>query len=119
MQNLGKKSLLNLAETDEMIPALLARLGSVRAALDGHGGGIQIESYEVLENNGNKMMDFVLDLTGACLSCGAAPGTLDGIKADLESDPEVNVIRYSSKLLDTFDELGREFILAHGKVEFV
>ena len=116
---LRKKSLLNLPETDEIIPALLARLGSVRAALDGHGGGIQIESYEVLDNNGNKMMDFVLDLTGACLSCGAAPGTLDGIKADLESDPEVNVIRYSSKLLDTFDELGREFILAHGKVEFV
>ncbi|GIR00139.1 MAG: hypothetical protein CM15mP8_3360 [Methanobacteriota archaeon] len=116
---LRKKSLLEVIETDEIIPALLARLGSVRAALDGHGGGIQVESYEILENNGNEVIDFVLDLTGACLSCGAAPGTLDGIKADLESDPEVSVIRYSSKLLDTFDELGREFILAHGKVEFV
>ena len=37
----------------------------------------------------------------------------------IQSDIEVNIIRYSSKLLDTFDELGREFILAHGKVEFV
>ena len=51
--------------------------------------------------------------------CGAAPGTLDGIKSDLEADAEINVVRYSSKLLDTFDELGREFILAHGNVEFV
>ena len=28
-------------------------------------------------------------------------------------------VRFSSALLDTFDDLGREFILAHGKVEFV
>ena len=61
----------------------------------------------------------MLDLTGACLSCGAAPGTLDGIKKDLENDPEVWRVRFDSKLLDTFDELGREFILAHGNVEFV
>ena len=60
-----------------------------------------------------------MDLTGACLSCGAAPGTLEGIKSDLEKDDEINSIKYSSKLLDTFDELGREFILAHGNVEFV
>ena len=33
-------------------------------------------------------IDFVLDPTGACLSCGAAPGTLDGIKKDLENDPK-------------------------------
>jgi len=98
---------------------LLARLGSVRAALDGHGGGIKVESYEILMIDDKQVVDFVLDLTGACLSCGAAPGTLDGIKADLESDDEINIIRYSSKLLDTFDELGREFILAHGNVEFV
>ena len=116
---LRKKSLFGLLETDEIVLALLARLGSVRAALDGHGGGIKVESYEFSMIDDNQVIDFVLDLTGACLSCGAAPGTLDGIKSDLESDDEVNVIRYSSKLLDTFDELGREFILAHGKVEFV
>mgnify|MGYP007000412848 len=69
--------------------------------------------------DGVNQLDLVLDLTGACLSCGAAPGTLDGIKADLEGDDEVLRIRYSKNLLDTFDELGREFILAHGNVEFV
>ena len=116
---LRKKSLHILLDTDEIIPALLARLGSVRAALDGHGGGIQVESYASLVYDDKNVIDFVLDLTGACLSCGAAPGTLDGIKADLEADAEINVVRYSSKLLDTFDELGREFILAHGNVEFV
>ena len=116
---LRKKSLFELLETDEIVLALLARLGSVRAALDGHGGGIKVELYEIFTIDEKQVIDFVLDLTGACLSCGAAPGTLDGIKADLESDDEINIIRYSSKLLDTFDELGREFILAHGKVEFV
>ena len=116
---LRKKSLFELLETDEIVLALLARLGSVRAALDGHGGGIKVESYEILMIDDKQVVDFVLDLTGACLSCGAAPGTLDGIKADLESDNEINIIRYSRKLLDTFDELGREFILAHGNVEFV
>ena len=116
---LRKKSLFELLETDEIVLALLARLGSVRAALDGHGGGIKVESYEILMIDDKQVVDFVLDLTGACLSCGAAPGTLDGIKADLESDDEINIIRYSSKVLDTFDELGREFILAHGNVEFV
>ena len=72
-----------------------------------------------MSNEDSQSIDFVLDLTGACLSCGAAPGTLDGIKADLESDKEISTVRFSSNLLDTFDELGREFILAHGNVEFV
>lgn len=112
-------SLFDLLETEELVPALLSRLGTVRAALDGHGGGILVESHEKINRLENQSLDFVLDLTGACLSCGAAPGTLDGIKADLESDPEITNIRFSTKLLDTFDELGREFILAHGNVEFV
>ncbi|MEC7111081.1 MAG: hypothetical protein VXX03_02980, partial [Candidatus Thermoplasmatota archaeon] len=60
-----------------------------------------------------------LDLTGACVSCGAAPGTLQGIKADLEADPEVHRLRFDRELLDSFDDLGRDFILAHGNVEFV
>ena len=66
-----------------------------------------------------KTLDIVLDLTGACLSCGAAPGTLEGVKNDLESDNEISSVKFSSDLLDTFDELGREFILAHGNVDFV
>ena len=98
-----------------LVPALLSRLGTVRAALDGHGGGIAVS--QILD--ADQGLDLVLDLTGACLSCGAAPGTLEGVKNDLETDDEILRIRFSSALLDTFDELGREFILAHGKVEFV
>ena len=112
-------SIFELLDSDDLVPALLARLGSVRAALDGHGGGIKVESHTTSSVSDGATLDMVLDLTGACLSCGAAPGTLDGIKADLESDSELENIRFSSKLLDTFDELGREFILAHGNVEFV
>ncbi|MGB0951296.1 MAG: NifU family protein, partial [Poseidonia sp.] len=104
-----------LIKTEHFVPALLARLGAVRAALDGHGGGIAVSQIEDHEGS----LDLVLDLTGACLSCGAAPGTLEGVKGDLEADIEVHRIRFSSALLDTFDDLGREFILAHGKVEFV
>jgi Fe-S cluster biogenesis protein NfuA len=114
-ERLRNASLHDLTETEHFVPALLARLGAVRAALDGHGGGIAVSQIEDLEGS----LDLVLDLTGACLSCGAAPGTLEGVKGDLEADVEVHRIRFSSALLDTFDDLGREFILAHGKVEFV
>lgn len=101
--------------TEHIVPVLLSRLGPVRAALDGHGGGIAVPSWERVDSGFN----FVLDLTGACLSCGAAPGTLQGVRDDLEKDSEIAKIQFSSSLLDTFDELGREFILAHGNVEFV
>ena len=106
---------MSLHELEDLVPALLARLGQVRAALDGHGGGIAVTSSE----KGEDGLDLVLDLTGACLSCGAAPGTLQGVKEDLEKDSEISSVKFSSTLLDTFDELGREFILAHGQVEFV
>ncbi len=105
----------SLDDVDDFIPALLARLGQVRAALDGHGGGISVASSHKDENG----YHFVLDLTGACLSCGAAPGTLQGVKSDLENDDEIAKISFCSSLLDTFDDLGREFILAHGEVDFV
>ena len=105
----------SLKEVDDLVPYLLARLGPVRAALDGHGGGIAVTKIEEMENG----VHLVLDLTGACLSCGAAPGTLEGVKGDLESDDEIHKISFCSSLLDTFDELGREFILSFGKVEFV
>ena len=105
----------DVVETEHLVPVLLSRLGTVRAALDGHGGGIAVAQWERVANG----YDFVLDLTGACLSCGAAPGTLEGVRNDLEADTEIEGVRFSSSLLDTFDELGREFILAHGNVEFV
>lgn len=113
MDEILRKTSLN--DVDDLVPALLARLGQVRAALDGHGGGISVTSKEKTDLGFN----FVLDLTGACLSCGAAPGTLQGIKSDLEADPEIGKISFCSSLLDTFDDLGREFILAHGEVDFV
>jgi len=116
---LKKKSLFEMVETEEIVPALLSRLGVVRAALDGHGGGIKIASFDKNDVLDEAKLDFVLDLTGACLSCGAAPGTLQGIKQDLEGDFEINTIKFSKNLLDTFDELGREFILEHGNVDFV
>jgi len=117
---LRNTSLLTLLDDDEFVPAILARLGEVRAALDGHGGGISVSSIDVITDVTEKpSIDLVLDLTGACLSCGAAPATLDGIKKDLESDDEVHRVRFSENLLESFDELGREFILAHGSVTFV
>ena len=111
-EQLRNTSLLNL---EDLVPALLARLGQVRAALDGHGGGIAVTTSEKREDG----LYLVLDLTGACLSCGAAPGTLQGVKNDLENDDEIAKVSFCSSLLDTFDELGREFILAHGQVDFV
>ena len=114
-ERLRNMPLRSVVDTGHLVPALLSRLGAVRAALDGHGGGIAVS--QILD--ADQGLDLVLDLTGACLSCGAAPGTLEGVKNDLETDDEILRIRFSSALLDTFDELGREFILAHGKVEFV
>jgi Fe-S cluster biogenesis protein NfuA len=117
-ERLRSSSLLPFIGTGDFVPALLSRLGDVRAALDGHGGGIAVSALDWGESDASEL-DLVLDLTGACLSCGAAPGTLEGVKNDLEGDKEIFRIRFSSALLDTFDELGREFILAHGAVEFV
>lgn len=117
-KRLRSTSLLTLMNTEDMVPALLSRLGEVRAALDGHGGGIAISALGWAED-GSEALDLVLDLTGACLSCGAAPGTLEGVKNDLEDDSEIVRVQFDKALLDTFDELGREFILVHGKVQFV
>ncbi|MGB0475543.1 MAG: hypothetical protein ACPICB_06495 [Candidatus Poseidoniaceae archaeon] len=105
----------DVVETEHLVPVLLSRLGMVRAALDGHGGGIAVSKWDRKESG----FRFVLDLTGACLSCGAAPGTLEGVRNDLQADTEIELVQFSTNLLDTFDELGREFILAHGNVEFV
>lgn len=114
-ERLRNLPLADAVGTQHLVPALLSRLGSVRAALDGHGGGIKATRVDASEAG----LDLVLDLTGACVSCGAAPGTLQGIKGDLEADAEVTRVRFDAVLLDSFDDLGRDFILAHGNVEFV
>ena len=115
-------SLVDLYERrdSDLVPALMARLGPVRAALDGHGGGLVVTraSIEGL-NSGSRALSLVLDLDGACVSCGAAPGTLKGIQDDLLMDSEVIAVQFSSAMLEWFDELQREFVLKHGDVIFV
>ena len=122
LDRLRSLSLLNLVESEhtDLIPALMARLGPVRAALDGHGGGLIVAHSEVEEmHSGSKALSLVIDLDGACVSCGAAPGTLKGIQDDLLMDEEVVAVCFAASMLEWFNELQREFVLKHGGVTFV
>ena len=122
LDRLRSLSLLNLVESEhtDLIPALMARLGPVRAALDGHGGGLIVAQSEVEEmHSGSNALSLVIDLDGACVSCGAAPGTLKGIQDDLLMDEEVVAVRFAASMLEWFNELQREFVLKHGGVTFV
>jgi len=122
LKRLRGLSLIDLLNSNdqEIIPSLMARLGPVRAALDDHGGGLIISDAEIEElNNGKEAISLILDLDGACISCGAAPGTLRGIQDDLLMDDEVISVRFAASMLEWFDELQREFVLAHGGVTFV
>ena len=49
----------DVVETEHLVPVLLSRLGMVRAALDGHGGGIAVSKWERKESG----FRFVLDLS--------------------------------------------------------
>lgn len=122
LERLRKLSLVKLFESNDsdLIPALMSRLGVVRAALDGHGGGLLVSSAEIEKNNtGNKVLSLILDLDGACVSCGAAPGTLKGIQDDLLMDKEIISVRFSIAMLEWFDEIQKEFVLKFGGVVFV
>ena len=115
-------SLVNLTEQNDenLVPALMARLGPVRSALDGHGGSIVVDSAEIITTNkGEESLKLVLNLDGACISCGAAPGTLKGIQDDLLIDEEINSVCFSASMLEWFNELQREFVLKHGGVKFI
>ncbi|MEC8873850.1 MAG: hypothetical protein VX502_00495 [Candidatus Thermoplasmatota archaeon] len=115
-------SLIDLVESggSDLVPALMARLGPVRAALDGHGGGLVIAEAVIEEiHSGGSALSLVLDLDGACVSCGAAPGTLRGIQDDLLADTEIASVRFSIAMLEWFDDLQRDFVLKHGGVVFV
>ncbi len=119
LAGLSLVALVRDADAD-LVPALISRLGVVRAALSGHGGGVVVDAAEVVSlSSGTEAVDLQLNLDGACIACGAAPGTLQVIQGDLLMDEEVSAVTFSSSLLDTFDELGREFVLAHGGVTFV
>ena len=115
-------SLVKLTEKNDenLVPALMARLGPVRSALDGHGGSIVVDSAEIITTNkGEESLKLVLNLDGACISCGAAPGTLKGIQDDLLIDEEINSVCFSASMLEWFNELQREFVLKHGGVKFI
>ena len=121
VSRLSSLSLITLFESEDpsLIPALMARLGTVRAALEGHGGSLVIARGKIeLRNNGTRALSLVIGLDGACISCGAAPGTLKGIQDDLLSDDEVDSVRFDSSMLEWFDEIQREFILKFGGVTF-
>ena len=107
------------SESADLVPALMARLGPVRAALEGHGGGLVVYESRIKTTTGGECLSLILDLDGACVSCGAAPGTLQGIQDDLLIDPEVIEVRFNSGMLEWFDDLQREFVLKHGGVTFV
>jgi len=104
-------------EKSEFVRALYARLGAVRSALVGHGGGII--TLDVENPKGIDGLALTLTLDGACIACGAAPGTLIGIRKDLENDSEISKIKFSAELLDSFGELGKEFLLSQTNLEFV
>ena len=122
LERLSKLSLVKLFELNDsdLIPALMSRLGVVRAALDGHGGGLLVSSAEIERNNiGDRVLSLIIDLDGACVSCGAAPGTLKGIQDDLLMDKEVVSVRFAALMLEWFDEIQKEFVLKFGGVVFV
>jgi len=122
ISRLSSLSILELFELGDpsLVPALMARLGPVRAALEGHGGNLVVARGEIeVRNDGHRILSLVIGLDGACVSCGAAPGTLKGIQDDLLADDEVGVVRFDSSMLDWFGEIQREFVLKFGGVTFV
>ncbi|DAC50047.1 MAG TPA: hypothetical protein HA340_04380 [Candidatus Thalassarchaeaceae archaeon] len=115
-------SLVNLVkegEVSDLVGALMVRLGEVRVALIDHGGTLLVDHVEVVTVEGVESVSLQLNLDGACIACGAAPGTLQGIQDDLLGDKEVSAVLFSSSMLDAFDELTREFLQLHGNVTFV
>ena len=73
-----------------------------------------------LERGLNSNADsLIIDLDGACVSCGAAPGTLKGIQDDLLIDNEIISVRFSISMLEWFDEIQKEFVVKFGGVVFV
>ena len=108
------------SSSKDTIPALMARLGPVRAALEGHGGALVVHDFTLEEHEkGETTLSLIIDLDGACVACGAAPGTLKGIQDDLLADPSISRVRFHSGMLEWFSEIQREFVLKHGEVTFL
>ena len=98
----------------DLVPALMARLGDVRSALTSHEGAITVREAEVDETT----IRLVVGLDGACVACGAAPGTLSGIQNDLLADSTIQSIQFDKAILDSFDGIVREFLIEKSGVTF-
>ena len=98
----------------DLVPALMARLGDVRSALTSHEGAITVREAEVDETT----IRLVVGLDGACVACGAAPGTLSGIQNDLLADSAIQSVQFDEGILDSFDGIVREFLLEKSGVTF-
>ena len=98
----------------DLVPALMARLGDVRSALTSHEGAITVREAEVHETT----VHLVVGLDGACVACGAAPGTLSGIQNDLLADSTIQSIQFDKAILDSFDGIVREFLIEKSGVTF-
>ncbi|MDP6742167.1 MAG: NifU family protein [Candidatus Thalassarchaeaceae archaeon] len=111
--------LVKEGEASDLVGALMVRLGEVRVALIEHGGTLLVDHVEVVTVEGVESVSLQLNLDGACIACGAAPGTLQGIQDDLLGDKEVSAVLFSASMLNAFDELTREFLQLHGNVTFI
>ena len=98
----------------DLVPALMARLGDVRSALTSHEGAITVREAEADEST----VRLVVGLDGACVACGAAPGTLSGIQNDLLADSAIQSVQFDEGILDSFDGIVREFLVEKSGVIF-
>ena len=81
-----------------------AQLASVPKAPSTSVVLVEITEADIEEmHSGGSALSLILDLDGACVSCGAAPGTLKGIQDDLLMDQEVIAVRFTVAMLEWFD----------------
>ncbi|HJN55107.1 MAG TPA: NifU family protein [Candidatus Poseidoniales archaeon] len=111
------RPLVEEGRKQEVTRALLSRLGLVRAALIDHDGGIEVTSMTLDGETG--MVDVVINLTGGCVACGAAPGTLQSMVQDLNEDPEICRVRFDSAIRTAQRPLIQEFLDQATGLEFV
>ena len=98
----------------DLVPALMARLGEVRAALPSHEGSITVREARI----DGSTIHLVVGLDGACVACGAAPGTLSGIQNDLLADSAIQTVQFDAGILEHFDGIVRDFMIEKSGVTF-
>jgi len=99
----------------QFLGALMERLGPVRASLVSHEGGMKVLDAKMQEGG----IHLVLDLEGACLACGASPGTLIAIRDDLEADAQIASVSFSRTAISAMPEIVRAWFEAEGDVQIV